>query len=377
MKNKSLKSLKEISLLLLILFGIFACSDHVNTAQGGATSESTNGIVLIKALALIDSSEVSDSKIKIFQSGLHPDSSDIIVFEGDFEEDGSISFETPDNGEYYIEVYSKDIGRRFQQTFESDQDYDLEDIYLDSFSNINGTVELLKGTPTKVFLPGSDKIITTDETGNYSLKDVSPGTYDVMFETLDQVIVITPMGSDEVNLGTSDGFEDDYDRKLIAEILSKNTDSMVDIDDIATFVVEGTKERLTHINLSSLGIAPEDMDGTGIPRMSNLQVIEVDMSNNGLYKIPQNWGWKWDKIERLNLSDNQIVQIPSSFKDITTMKVLDLRNNQLKTIRDDVILMELDSIYVGNNHLVNEPIEIQEWLDTYAEDNWRELQTDP
>lgn len=377
MKNKSLKSLKEISLLLLILFGIFACSDHVNTAQGGATSESTNGIVLIKALALIDSSEVSDSKIKIFQSGLHPDSSDIIVFEGDFEEDGSISFETPDNGEYYIEVYSKDIGRRFQQTFESDQDYDLEDIYLDSFSNINGTVELLEGTPTKVFLPGSDKIITTDETGNYSLKDVSPGTYDVMFETLDQVIVITPMGSDEVNLGTSDGFEDDYDRQLIAEILSNNTDSIVDIDDIATFVVEGTKERLTHINLSSLGIAPEDMDGTGIPRMSNLQVIEVDMSNNGLYKIPQNWGWKWDKIERLNLSDNQIVQIPSSFKDITTMKVLDLRNNQLKTIRDDVILMELDSIYVGNNHLVNEPIEIQEWLDTYAEDNWRELQTDP
>lgn len=374
-QNSRLTLIMKFLFLQVVIWGVLSCSDSLS--QGGSTTESTNGITTLAAFSSLDSSKASYSKIKIFKANTHPDTTGILVFESELEVDGTISFATPEEGDYYIEVYSELIGRRVAQSFESEKNYNLNTIFLDSFATIYGRIELIDKTPTKVYLPGSDKIVPTDNQGQYAFEAISPGSYDVKFESIEQAFQIAPSVADVVKLGTCDAFGDNYDRQLILEILTKNTDTILDVNTIAKFEMVGSKEILTHLNLSGLGIAPEKMDGTGIPRLSNLQPIEVDISNNGLYKIPQNWGWKWDRIERLNLSGNELLRIPFSFKDIRTMKVLDLRNNHMKIIHEDVILMQLDSIYVGNNHLVDESIEVQNWLDLYAEENWRELQSEP
>ncbi|MCU0391701.1 MAG: leucine-rich repeat domain-containing protein [Thermoflexibacter sp.] len=84
-------------------------------------------------------------------------------------------------------------------------------------------------------------------------------------------------------------------------------------------------------------------------------VKKLDLSNQNLKEIPAEV-FKFSKLQSLNLSNNQISQLPDQIQVLESLQELDISNNQLNTVSSKIDdLSFLKKLNLSNNQLVDIP----------------------
>lgn len=92
---------------------------------------------------------------------------------------------------------------------------------------------------------------------------------------------------------------------------------------------------------------------------SNNELIGLGLSNFALTEIPQEI-FRFRKLNRLYLGDNQLTSLPENIGNLSQLKILYLRNNKLISIPDNIRrLSQLQTLDLGNNQLTDIPKEIK------------------
>ncbi len=117
------------------------------------------------------------------------------------------------------------------------------------------------------------------------------------------------------------------------------------------------KEQLRELDLSGKGYKSL----TGIGQLSLLE--KLNLKENQLSELPIEMK-ELKKLKKLSLANNRLESFPKVLIEMENLRELDLRHNQLKELPEEIKNMKkLATIYVGNNNLNEEQrILIREWL---------------
>jgi predicted outer membrane repeat protein len=88
---------------------------------------------------------------------------------------------------------------------------------------------------------------------------------------------------------------------------------------------------------------------------SDLQVLSEILDLNQISGSPTNWGvWENDRLVELNMSNQNITELPENLGYLAELKILEFKNNQIITIPNSIeFLVNLDSLDLSNNNLTN------------------------
>ncbi len=360
---------------LMILSSMTGCSSEVGV--GGASSETTNAVIKFQVDTTSDHETDHSFTYELAETNITPDEYSDSATIGTTDTNGYALVEVSGTTDWYLEIKTDSVGFHKSFSISEGDTIDLGTITLGQFSDIEGSLDLdISHTIEEIILPGSQYSATVDGDGNFRFNDLPPGDWSILASDYDDPVFVI-LEEDEVIDVYEVNIADDYsDREMLQEVLDKNSDSSKTVDEVATFVNESGREIATIINLSGLNInIPLDsMDGTGLPRMHQMNPIELDFSNNGLEYLPTQWGWHFDRIERLDLSNNKLSNLKESFRDMRSLKYINLKHNELDRIPKDWAVLTPDTVLVEGNKLDGLHSDIEDWLDLYAEPNWRDLQ---
>ncbi|MCK4499031.1 leucine-rich repeat domain-containing protein [Candidatus Babeliales bacterium] len=105
-------------------------------------------------------------------------------------------------------------------------------------------------------------------------------------------------------------------------------------------------------------VVPDEMPARPFPYSDNVVARPVDLSNNGLFVLPDYLvDDEYSSLDTLLLENNNICELPSWFPELDVMKTLNLSNNSLSS-RSLVILGAfkcIKTLYLGGNEITNLP----------------------
>ena len=108
------------------------------------------------------------------------------------------------------------------------------------------------------------------------------------------------------------------------------------------------------LHLNNLNLTNEDLVAL-IPLLKNTEITSLDLSDNQLTEIPESIG-DLTGLEKLYLSYNQLTEIPQSIGDLTGLKTLDLYGNKLTEIPQSIGgLTGLKNLDLSDNQLTEIP----------------------
>jgi Leucine-rich repeat (LRR) protein len=135
--------------------------------------------------------------------------------------------------------------------------------------------------------------------------------------------------------------------------LEDTFEKLAHLPNLENLNLEDTKERLPENlanlqNLRSLTYNYLSADAKHVAQLKNLRELEAKKSSLGY--IPE-WLFEMPQLHVLNLSDNQISQIPDSFKNLKNLKKLDFRNNSFTKIPPLLSkqLAQFEELYLDGN----------------------------
>ena len=124
---------------------------------------------------------------------------------------------------------------------------------------------------------------------------------------------------------------------------------------VMQLIREAYEKNLTILNLSNNQLTQLPLE---IKKLKNL--ISLDLSYNQLTQLPPEIG-ELKKLGTLHLQNNQLTQLPSEIKELTKLIALYLSYNQLTQLPPEIgELKNLTTLHVSNNQLTQLPPEIGE-----------------
>lgn len=412
----------HLSFLLLLLLNI-GCSNNETTGTG---SHAGNCKVIAK-VAYSDSTGVKDIKVYIRKSN----------FLQDIETFKTEDFLLTDNNGFFCKEFENDDYYTIEATDENGfslisrcttiismyDTLDLGTLILQKEAYFYGNVdvsEVNNQTKTYVQVYGLNKIAETDSLGNFFINGIPAGdhflkvkTEDNNFSSLDNhKVSLKPNDS----LNTGDLVFPEYfwkDTTVIREVLNMNGLNSLPIDSV---VKRGEDGRINELVLSNRNL------DTLIPAIRSLHLVKLDIANNNLNWIPDqvkdiislknvdasgnninllppsfpflinieylnvdnnilseihpNIGIM-ESLEFFSCSGNDLTTLPKSIERFENLKILNISNNSVNKLPFEILnLNSLDYIDVRNNRLVNQPSNIESWIDSNSNvSNWRDTQS--
>jgi Leucine-rich repeat (LRR) protein len=156
---------------------------------------------------------------------------------------------------------------------------------------------------------------------------------------------------------------DDITGTRVGELDLQNKNISVISDDI------GQLTALTTLRLDSNAIASLP------PAIGNCVSLKLlSLAKNMLAGLPAEIG-KLHALTNLNVSQNSLAALPPSIGSLYNLHTLRLDNNQLAQLPDSIILCPMSGyLLVANNKLCAPDSAILQWLNTYAELDWKTSQ---
>ena len=101
---------------------------------------------------------------------------------------------------------------------------------------------------------------------------------------------------------------------------------------------------LTHLNLSNNYLGNQLATNESSQLLQDQTwLVNLSLSNNNIFRIPRGFFDRWQQLELLDLSDNQLEEVAFDLKKLRNLKEFSLSNNRLKTLSLQT-MQELDSI---------------------------------
>lgn len=109
----------------------------------------------------------------------------------------------------------------------------------------------------------------------------------------------------------------------------------------------------------SQSIQPTDTNGQNPATGNNPSGTRLDLSNQNLEQIPA-YVFSLDNLEELNISNNKLTgAIPAEIRNIQKLKILNASNNQMTGVPAEIgQLSNLEELNLSNNQLTGLPYEL-------------------
>ncbi|MBD3231457.1 hypothetical protein GF322_02225 [Candidatus Dependentiae bacterium] len=134
----------------------------------------------------------------------------------------------------------------------------------------------------------------------------------------------------------------------VLKLKSLNINSKELLEVILSFIENDEKLEILDISLNQLAELPDN-----IGNLTELQ--ELNVRHNQLTELPDNIG-NLPKLKNLNVGDNKLTGLPDSIRNLTGLKILNVRLNQLTRLPDSIgNLTGLKILNVGYNQLTELP----------------------
>ncbi|XP_003388344.1 PREDICTED: leucine-rich repeat-containing protein 59-like [Amphimedon queenslandica] len=118
-------------------------------------------------------------------------------------------------------------------------------------------------------------------------------------------------------------------QKVTKKFLSEHTDGLV-VDLSLCFLQEIPVNELTRAsNFNRLDLSQNKITEVPSSFSSLAFLIEIDFSKNNISSLPENFG-DLQKLQKLDLYGNALITLPYSFSSLSRLKWLDLRDNPLR-----------------------------------------------
>lgn len=367
--------MKNQMLLLLIFFCIMLNSCG-SPDVAGATSETTNGVVV---------------SIAVNQDGLGVPNADVYLSEEyslrelDAEKvapytrtdsEGNFSIDTLDTLNYLVEVVDS-IGDRVMAsiTYNSDlNDHSLqkEQLKLEPSGLLWGKININPTQKAVVQIYGLDRSVIADSEGIFRFDDLPEG--EVTFRiVIDSVVhyereIYSVYSNDETDCGVFEVNQFAIDSVKVRHFFALNNlpeslfkPSVVEIK-----------------NGSIVGINVDDMDvDTLPPSLFELDLIKLSVARTRIRRIPDEIG-NLKNTEYIDFSGNGLTTLPDALALMESCTTIDIQDNEFTTLPE--VLMRMPNIQLGcltidENRLHNVDEPVKNWLDSYSTNrNWAETQ---
>ncbi|KAK9871300.1 hypothetical protein WA026_011569 [Henosepilachna vigintioctopunctata] len=92
--------------------------------------------------------------------------------------------------------------------------------------------------------------------------------------------------------------------------------------------------------------------------MRHTELKSCDLSDNVITKIPAKFVVKFAFLKKLNLSHNQMAQLPDGFSDLSSLRRLDISHNSFISLPNCIFkIPNLKELNASNNHIVDVEVE--------------------
>lgn len=170
--------------------------------------------------------------------------------------------------------------------------------------------------------------------------------------------------------------------KLYRNPITELPDGLYDLTDLRKLGLSYTKidrlsSRIGNLSeLQMLDIAQCGLDSlpSEIGMLSRL--TQLWATGNNFTQLPSNFS-QLTGLEELQLSSGNLRSLPEDFGALTSLRKLFINSNELSTLPPSITaLQSLDELLVGGNRICNPTADIANWLDSFAEADWRSEQKD-
>ncbi len=369
-------------LLLIVLFAFISmfisCSIDV---AGGATSETTNGVVVSGIVLSQDGEPVSDAYVLIRPTDFLTDTSEIdSTHIPDAITDGSgyFSIDSLTPGTYY--VVANDHGKMVTR-----DTIEITSVVTDSLNPITITLLPAAGFYGKIDrtdisdadnvyiqIYGMDRVTLADTSGEFLFSGLPAGSHIIRAISNNSTYGI--LEADTITIDPAENrdvgtfllpFAFYRDTLAVRAILDSN--GMADVS--VVLVTNSKNGRIYELDLANKGITILP------PVVTELRLKLLRLQDNNLDSIPNAIG-TIPTLTYLSLLRNNLTSLPESVGNLNHLKHLNLGYNGLTELPSSITnLTKLGYLSVAHNRLhgVSSPVKI--WLDTYStESNWEELQ---
>jgi hypothetical protein len=367
---------------ILILFIIMGFLQNCSVDMAGATSETTNGIVVSGIATSPEGGPVSGAKVFIQTVDFLKDTSEVNVVpvpEAITDNSGMFVIDSVFSGTYYIVIndHGKNAVRFMCDIKPADSDpINLGTIGLLPSAGFYGLIDrsdISIEENVYVQIYGIDRVSLTDTSGEFLFGGLPAGTHIIRAISSNpshgilEADTITVDPAENRNAGTFLlPFEFWRDTVVVRRILDTNGLVTTPVSEVVSI---GKYGRVFDLKLTnrSISILP--------PTVGELRLRKLLLGSNALDSLPDEIG-RILSLKHLILQRNQLVYIPESIGNLTHLEHLDISGNKLTTLPQSIInLTNLIFLTVIHNRLHSVPPPIKIWLDTYSfEKNWQELQ---
>jgi hypothetical protein len=369
-----IKILKASFLLTLFLL-FFSCSD--NLARGGATSETTSGNISLSVYIPDSSEPLEGVEVWVYKTG---EESIPAAPYGYTDSAGKleIHYSLDKDQELYLNFISTEGALRLKpELAPSENTIQNLSVSLENYGSVFGKVILDSGDSmddVEVILEASGERVRPDSAGNFQFDSLPPGPWTLILNKwkVRDALSFELKSGENLNIGSLNGEDKTFtDTEILRAVIENAASLELSPTDIATY----RDNRVIKLELGNQLVPLDSITGSGLPWLGELTELEyVDLSQNNLPEVSSFWGWSWDSLKHLNLSQNNISEIPISFRELTQLSYLNLSQNQLSSLPPDITSLTPDTLITEGNFLNEETNStVINWLDDYAEENWREL----
>ncbi len=349
--------------IALFIMALLTVSCGGSSSVAGATSETTNGVVVTAVSATgtgVAKASVYIAKSDELRAIKDNDRAPTMLT----DVSGLFSIDSLDTVNYTVEVIDS-MGNRamsnivYNPTSKKHELSGSNVLTLSPTGRLFGKVEKLSSQKVYVQIFGLHRIIVTDSTGKFSFPDLPAGDLRIKVTAEDVVVAddhfevkpnrLTDVGT--YTIGATDSV-------IVRYILDANGLDTVTIEEVYSKTKEGY-----HLNFDKRGL-------TTIPaEIGKLRLVELSLAQNKITSIPDEL-FNLTQLTYLDLSGNKLTELPSSISRLEQCEILDIEDNELTTLPSSITTMvSIEEINLNNNRLTQLPDYIKEWINAHCPDN--------